>query len=431
MKPAAQIQASIELMDEVLKTGSPADRIMANYFRSHRYIGSKDKAAISEHLYTVLRNRLSYEYLLDQVDIDVSSRGLVAVMLLQQEKTVTDYFNGDTYSPPRFSSAALEKLASIEITALDTAPVNVKLNVPAWIEPKLIDALGERYEDEMRASNLRAATDIRTNTIKGDRAALKEVLADEGYETEDSTLSPWGLRFKSRVGLFGLKSFNNGLYEVQDEGSQVLALMSQAKPGDKVYDFCAGAGGKTLALAAMMENKGSVFASDVHTKRLDNLSKRAKRAGAHNIRTHVLSSESDKWVKHQRARADIVLIDAPCSGTGTWRRSPDSRWNLKQENLDNLVELQQRILISSSRLVKPGGRLLYATCSLLKEENEDQVASFLAANSDFFAADIELPETLSLNQQRIDHRANQLRLFPGLSETDGFFLAVLQRRDKI
>jgi 16S rRNA (cytosine967-C5)-methyltransferase len=194
-----------------------------------------------------------------------------------------------------------------------------------------------------------------------------------------------------------------------------------------VVDFCAGAGGKTLALAAQMQNKGVLHACDVHTKRLDNLAKRKKRAGAHNIQTHVLSSERDKWVKHNVGKMDVVLLDAPCTGTGTWRRSPDARWNLEPENLVALQTLQSNILDSASRLVKQGGRLIYATCSMLREENEERVADFLQKNHDFEKGElsnIELFAGLNVVENY------QLRTSPAKSGMDGFFVAVLQRKVK-
>ena len=431
MQPAAQIQASIELIDEVIASGFPADRIMANYFRAHRYIGSKDKAAISEKLYTVLRNRLSFEYLLNKAELPLNGRFLIATLLRAEESDLTKVFNGEGYAPKAFNQATFEQLNKIDHSLLEHAPLHVQLNVPEWLAPKLEAALGEHYASEMRASNQRASTDIRVNLLKSDVDAVLKLLQSKDYAVEQGILSPWALRFTTRVALFNLESFKLGWFEIQDQGSQILALLSQAKAGDKVVDFCAGAGGKTLALAAMMENKGTLYACDVHTKRLEQLSKRCKRAGVHNIRTHVLSSEHDKWVKKHRSMADVVLIDAPCSGTGTWRRSPDSRWNLQPENLQNLVNLQQSILQSASRLVKPSGRLLYATCSLLNEENEEQISAFLKNNDDFEIADIVLPETLANNASAVVHTGHQLRLYPGLSDTDGFYIGCLQRKPSI
>ena len=430
MRHAAQLQATIELLDEIAETQYPADRIMAAYFKQRRYIGSKDKAAISENFYTILRNRLSFEFILNSKDLGVHSRMLVALLLKMNDGDLYNTFDGDKYSPKRLRPGQLERFEELDLGIISTAPLHVKLNVPEWIAPRFEAALGERYETEMRATNERATTDIRVNTLNSSIEAVQHALDTVGYVTKTTDLSPWGLRFDKRVSLFGLRAFKDGWFEIQDEGSQLLALLSGAKAGQKVVDFCAGAGGKTLAMAAMMDNKGTIYACDVHSKRLEQLSKRAKRAGVHNVRTHVLSSEHDKWVKQHANIADTVLIDAPCTGTGTWRRSPDSRWNLNQESLDNLVALQYSILQSAKRLVKPGGRLLYATCSLLREENEDQVSKFLVENSDFEAEDFEVPSKMAANSHRFNNNGAEIRTFPKLTGTDGFFVASFRRANQ-
>ena len=428
MKPAAQAQASIDLLDQVIDTGYPADRIMAQYFRSHRYIGSKDKAAISEHLYTVLRQRLSLEYLLTLADLPKHNRFLIALMLHGQGCKVTEYFNGEGYNPKSLPEEDVIQLENIDFSVLDNAPQHVQLNVPEWLAEKLVESLGDRFVIEMQASNQRACTDIRVNLLKSNVDQVKDELDKVGFVVEKGRLSPWGLRFKQRVALFGIDSFKKGWFEIQDEGSQLLALLSGVEAGQKVVDFCAGAGGKTLAMAAMMSNKGVIYACDVHTKRLKQLSLRLKRAGAHNVRTHVLSSEQDKWVKQHRGIADVVLVDAPCSGTGTWRRSPDSRWNLKPENLANLIKLQQSILQSAARLVKPGGRLYYATCSLLIDENDNQISEFLRTNENFELGELILGEKLQDNSERMQLEKHQLKLLPALSDTDGFYICALTRK---
>lgn len=428
MRPAAQLQATIELLDQIEETRYPADRSMAQYFKQRRYIGAKDKAAISEQLYTILRNRLSFQYLLERAGLGIHNRMLAAVLMrVEGEADVSRFFDGERYSPSRLKPEQIEAFSNIDLN-LNDAPSNVRLNVPDWVASQLQESLGDRYEAEMHATNQRASTDIRVNTINSSIGQVSQILKTVGYSFESTALSPWGIRFDGRVALFGLDAFKQGWFEVQDEGSQLLALLSAVKSGDKVVDFCAGAGGKTLAMAAMMNNKGTIYACDVHSKRLENLTKRTKRNGVHNVRTHVLSSENDKWVKKHKELADVVLIDAPCTGTGTWRRSPDSRWNLTQESIDNLVELQQSILQSAKRLVKPGGRLLYATCSLLNDENESQVDKFLAENDDFEAVDFDLPQSLQDHSDKIKVDGNQFRSFPALTGTDGFFVASLQKK---
>lgn len=430
MRPAAQVQATIELLDQLNETRYPADRTMAQYFKQRRYIGSKDKAKISEYFYSVLRQRLSLEFLAERADLGTHSRMLMAVNVVLEGGSPAEYFNGEHYSPKPLRPQQLDSLASLD-SDLSMAPEHVRLNVPEWIIGKLKSALGDRFETEMIASNQRATTDIRVNTLKSTVQQVQQVLTSMGHDFELTELSPWGIRFRTRVSLFGLDVFKQGWLEVQDQGSQLLALLSGVKAGQKVVDFCAGAGGKTLALAAMMENKGVIYACDVHSKRLEQMTKRSKRAGVHNVRAHLLSSENDKWVKKHKGMADVVLIDAPCTGTGTWRRSPDSRWNLSAEDLTNLQQLQQSILHSTQRLVKPEGTLVYATCSLLVEENEQQVEQFLVDHPDFERVDIELPESLANQQGRFIYNGSEMRTFPGLTGTDGFFISTLRRKPEI
>ena len=427
MRPAAQLQATIELLDLISATKSPADRIMAKYFREHRYIGSKDKYAISEQYYGILRQRSSFEYLLQASDIGIGARTLAALLIRQQGLSIEDYFNSEKYSPKYLNLSLLTRLNNVEFESLNDAPEHIRLNVPEWLAAKLKTALGDEFANVMTAMNQRASTDVRINQLITNNQQAIDLFDKLGFDYTESILSPWGLCFSQRVALFGLKEFRQGWFEIQDQGSQLLALLTNVKAGDRVVDFCAGAGGKTLAMAAMMENKGVIHACDVHTKRLDNLAKRAKRAEVHNVRVHVLSSEKDKWVKQQQEKTDVVLIDAPCTGTGTWRRSPDSRWNLQEENLTNLVELQQSILQSASRLVKKGGRLIYATCSLLKEENEQQIATFLANNSRFKAIDLVLPEPVKSNLDKVQYSGHELRTFPSLSDSDGFYVCSLTK----
>lgn len=429
MQAPAQLQATIELLDEIFETRYPADRTMASYFKQRRYIGSKDKAVISEYFYTILRNRLSFSFLLEQAHLPVNSRRLAAVLIKFLGLPINDYFTGEGHAPVNLSSSDSSVLNEINIEDIHNAPLNVQLNVPQWIAEKLETSLSDQYEIEMRATNLQATTDIRVNTLKSTRKQVDHFLKKNQLFAESTPLSPWGLRFDRRVALFATDAFKQGWFDIQDEGSQLLALVSDVKAGQKVVDFCAGAGGKTLALAAMMSNKGTIYACDVHSKRLEQLTIRAKRAGVHNVRTHVLSSEHDKWVKKHRELADVVLIDAPCSGTGTWRRSPDSRWNLTEQGLNNLIALQSSILDSAKRLVKPGGTLLYATCSLLEDENENQISSFLNKNNDFYA----LPDYFSKQEEwgrKVYIDEHQMRTYPAKTGTDGFFVAAMSRKPK-
>jgi len=441
MTPSARIQATIELLEELFEKKYPADNTMAYYFKQRRYIGSKDKAAISEQFYHILRNKLSLEYLVCKAKVsnaqateapsalengDLDARSLVIAYLISESQTPADFFGKDKYAPSRLTTQEQDWIQELDLNCLDNAPQNVRLNIPQWIEPRLKEILGAEYESEALALGGRAATDIRVNSLKAGRQSVLALLHGYEFECDETRTSPLGIRFKQRVGLFGLKEFRQGLFEVQDEGSQLLGHLVHAKAKQKVVDFCAGAGGKTLAMAADMTNQGALYACDVHGGRLEQLKKRTKRAGVHNVRIQHLSNENDRWVNKHSQFADTVLIDAPCSGTGTWRRSPDARWNLDQGTVDELVEKQKSVLSSASRLVKPGGQLFYATCSLLKEENEDQIEWFVEQYQDFQLGELDLSNLDNLD--RCVAMPHQLRTFAARSDMDGFYVCVLRRR---
>jgi 16S rRNA (cytosine967-C5)-methyltransferase len=301
----------------------------------------------------------------------------------------------------------------------------VRHEYPDWIEPLLRARFGDRLEAEMRAAITAASTDLRANTLKASRDEAMAALKAEGISAMPTELSPVGLRVHGRPPLATLKCFKDGLIEVQDEGSQLVGLLADARPGMRVADFCAGAGGKTLAMAAQMKNKGKIVACDVLEGRIERAAVRFIRAGAHNIERKALSSERDQWVKRHAGTFDRVLVDAPCTGTGTWRRNPDAKWKLSPQDVEELTQLQRSILDSAWRLVKPGGRLIYATCSLLSEENEAQIAAFLAEHADF-----KLIPIAGIWAEAIGGdapAADTLSLTPAQHGTDGFFAAVMER----
>jgi 16S rRNA (cytosine967-C5)-methyltransferase len=306
-------------------------------------------------------------------------------------------------------------------------PDAVRDNYPPWLEPRLRALFGAALPAEMAALNGPAALDLRVNRLKANRPDARAALARDGVEAVPTPFSPAGLRVRARIPLATLESFKSGAVEVQDEGSQLAALLTQAEPGMRVVDFCAGAGGKTLALAAEMRNKGSLVACDISETRLTRSAQRLRRAGVSNVERRTLSTERDKWVKRHAGGFDRVFVDAPCSGTGTWRRNPDAKWRLEPRDLEELAELQARILESAARLVKPGGRLVYATCSLLPEENDRQVERFLAAATDFALLPIgEVWRNAFGTPCPAD--GEMLHLTPARHETDGFFVAVMARR---
>jgi 16S rRNA (cytosine967-C5)-methyltransferase len=306
-------------------------------------------------------------------------------------------------------------------------PAWVRGEYPAWLEARLAEAFGERLAAEMGALRDEAPVDLRVNRLKANRETARAALAAQGLQARPTPFSPIGLRLPARTPLTAQAAFRDGLVEVQDEGSQLLALLTDARPGQSVVDFCAGAGGKTLALAAVMENKGRLVACDVNARRAERAAQRLRRAGVHNVHRRLLEGESDKWVKRHAGSFDRVLVDSPCTGSGTWRRNPDAKWRLTEGELVKLVVLQGRILASAARLVRSGGRLVYATCSLLREENEDQVAAFLV-DHDAFAV-VPVPEVWAATIGGPAPADDPfLRLTPARHGTDGFFAAVMERR---
>ena len=423
MQYPAQVQACIDLLTVQLQNQSVADRLLYGYFRGRRYIGSKDRAKITELFYAFMRQRLRIEYYAQQLHIEACPEHCVAIGLWLEGVQLREVFTGDKYQPSKLSHDVLERLNGADLSSIEL-PAHVEYNVPSWLV-----AYFSQNEDsadlsvELGALNQEAPVDIRVNTLCATREEVLDELRSLDIPAEATALSDLGIRFKQRAPVSNLALFKRGGFEVQDEGSQLLAAVCGVSVGDKVIDFCAGAGGKTLALAAAMNNKGTIIACDVSEPRLKELSKRAKRAGAFNIRTLLLNHEHDKRLKRHIKTADVVLIDAPCSGSGAWRRNPDARFNITEDWLTDLTKLQSLILDSASRLVKPGGRLVYATCSMFNVENENQVTSFLNKNN-------ELYDLLKVDSilENVPSESQFLKLSPAKSNTDGFFAAVLSRR---
>ncbi|MDR1031714.1 MAG: RsmB/NOP family class I SAM-dependent RNA methyltransferase [Holosporales bacterium] len=390
MHQASLIQAVIDLIHEVELSTLPADNIIANFFRKRRYIGSSDRKFISETVYAIIRNKLSLQWLLGndnavQASVDVRfARLLVIAWLISNnynEQSIKAIFCSGQYSPECLSDFEISVIPRIKDNLTRAKPENVKHNVPEWLVPELEESFGDSWQDHVDALNKPAKVDLRTNTLKATREQVLFSLAQEGIKADATKYSPWGIRISGNIRLSPHSSvLSEGLAEVQDEGSQLLSLMTQAKPAQTVVDFCAGAGGKALALAAMMENKGSLYALDVSQNKLNEAKKRLSRAGVSNARVLVPDA---KWLKRHEGFADVVLVDAPCSGSGTWRRNPDRKWRLTPKELARLINLQVEILNTAKCLVKTGGRLIYATCSVFKSENEAQILRFLNENTDF------------------------------------------------
>lgn len=442
MTPAARLAASIEALTEILSEPRPADSLLSTYFRTRRYIGSKDRADIAGRVYAVLRHRARLGRLLARAgwkevaapDAAAVARAWTFGHAVVGEGRTADQLGallaGDTYGPPGLTEderALFDRLAGDGGYADPSLPLAVRTECPDWAWPSLSTLFGDRVEAELAALTAEAPFDLRVNEAKADRATVLAALQDDGLGVIETPLSPLGLRVSGRPPLAGHRLFKTGAIEVQDEGSQLVTLLTDPRPGQQVVDFCAGAGGKALGLAARMRGKGRVVACDVSEGRLARAKERMRRAGIDNIEPKRLSGERDRWVKRQKRKFDRVLIDAPCSGTGAWRRNPDSRW--RSVDLAEVTALQARIVDSAARLVKPGGRLVYATCSLLPEENEAQVHRLLAADAGFRLVPIaEIWGEAVGTEPPADLAASAfLRLTPHRHGTDGFFVAVLER----
>lgn len=432
MTPGARLAAVLEMLEEIGRSGKPADLVAGSYLKARRYIGAKDRRAISERVWGILRRQARLDWWIAREGARVTSRArLLADLALTDRKSPAD-ISSEFAAGERGAGALLPQDHALTqaLKGRDLfhheMPAWVRGEYPEWLEPRLSASLGDRLAAEMASLRDEAPVDLRVNTLKTDRDAAQAVLAAEGLKAEPTKLSPIGLRLPARITLSAQQAFKDGLVEVQDEGSQLLALLTGAKPGMAVVDFCAGAGGKTLALAATMENKGRLVACDVNERRAEKAVLRLRRAGVHNVTRRLLESESDKWVKRQSGTFDRVLVDAPCSGSGTWRRNPDAKWRLSEQGLEELVALQGRILASAARLVRPGGRLVYSTCSLLAAEDREQVDKFLAAHPDFKL--VPLPqvwaETIGGDCPLTE---DCLSLSPSIHGTDGFFAAVMEK----
>jgi len=439
--PGARLQAAIELLAAIHSSASPADRVSAGFFRSRRYMGGGDRRDVIDRAYRVLRRRAALDWWIEKTQMALPDRErarMIAALALMEgwsADRIAGSFDGGQYRPAPLTAEERRLAQGLQGKPLTDPkqPIAVRLEFPAWLEPELASLYGADLECEMAALMAEARTDLRANTLKATREEARAALATEGVTAEPTPLSPLGLRVAGRPNLASLASFKSGLIEVQDEGSQLVALLADARPGQRVADFCAGAGGKTLAMAASMKNKGKLVASDVLIGRVERAATRLNRAGVHNVERRGLTSERDPWVKRHAGTFDRVLLDAPCSGSGTWRRNPDAKWRLVPKDIEELVALQRRILESAARLVKPRGRLIYATCSLLRRENQEQVEWLLGVNPAFRLLPVaevwqEAIGSASLEGAGLD--GPYLSLTPARNGTDAFFLAVLEREAK-
>jgi 16S rRNA (cytosine967-C5)-methyltransferase len=422
MHPKALLDACAELVRLTLKFDHPADAIVSRFFRDNRGLGPRERATMAETVYTVLRKKLLFDHFAPSGSGSKERR--LAIL--------------GFYGPRDFLISALTDQEKNWLDQCDKVAVadlmeRHRHNLPEWLVQPLKDQLGPGFWPLVESLNLGAGLDLRVNALTVKRADVQKELAKAGIKAVPTPYSPWGLRIAGKPALNKMEAFTRGDFEVQDEGSQLLAMLLDAKRGEMVVDFCAGAGGKTLAIGAAMRSTGRLYAFDTSAHRLDALKPRLKRSGLSNVHPAAIAHERDDRVKRLSGKLDRVLVDAPCSGLGTLRRNPDLKWRQTMQSVDEMTVKQSAILQSAARLLKPGGRLVYATCSVLPQENEAIAQAFSEANSEF--TPLEAGDVLT--HLKVEGAASlcsggetgqkYLRLWPHVHSTDGFFAAIWQK----
>jgi 16S rRNA (cytosine967-C5)-methyltransferase len=429
------LQACLEAYALIRHEGRLSDRALDFTLRRKTNLYSNERRAVAERVYALLRRQRTVDYLLSHArpgfeQLPTTRQDvlrLAASRVLHGEASELVSHGSSLEGADAQALEALPEAAA----ALESLPARqrfpIAASLPDFLAAKFRETFGAQAERAAEAMNERAPLTARTNLLKADRESLQKLLQNQGVECRPTPLSPMGLFLETRINAFSLESFRDGLFELQDEGSQLLGMLVDAPP-TRVVDACAGAGGKTLQMAAQMKNRGDLHALDIDNGRIDDLRKRARRAGVHNVRTLVIPHEGptvEEALAPLKGKADRVLVDAPCSGTGTYRRKPDGRYRLTAEDLAIHVARQKTLLERFSTLVKPGGRLIYGTCSILREENEAVVEDFLSRHPDFSVR----PVTEELGAE-LGPKVSQgpfLRLAPHTHGTDGFFGAILVR----
>ena len=439
MHPKVLLDACADLVRLALQFDHPADAVVSRFFRDHRGLGPRERATLAETVYTVLRKKLLFEHFAPSGS-GPRERRLAILGLADYLEQDAGRRAGDTARSHRdFLQAALNEQESAwlaQCRAIRHADLleRHRHNLPEWLVAPLKAQLGAEFWPLVDSLERGAGLDLRVNTQKAKRSDVQKALAAAGIRSSATPYSPWGLRVEGKPPINKLEAFLRGEVEVQDEGSQLLAMLVDAKRGEMVVDFCAGAGGKTLALGASMRSTGRLYAFDTSAHRLDALKPRLARSGLSNVHPAAIAHERDERVKRLAGKIDRVLVDAPCSGLGTLRRNPDLKWRQSPEDVAELTQRQASILQGAARLVKPGGRLVYATCSVLPQENEAIAEAFGAAHPDFvlqavgpLLAGLKVDQAASLCSGGEDGQA-YLRLWPHRHATDGFFAAVWQRK---
>lgn len=424
MQLPGRIAAAIEVLATMAKSHRPASLVLKDWGQSHRFAGSGDRAAIGNLVYDALRRRASHAFLMDED----SPRAIILSVAVrdwgEDPKALAEAFSSDKFGPADITENERTRLSALPDA--EQMPGHIRADLPQWLVPSLQIAFGEDWVQEGMALGQRPSLDMRVNTLKSDRERVQKAL--QRFSPAHCEFAPHGLRISAGVrdartsNVQADQSYLKGWFEIQDEGSQLVTNFAQAKPGDQVLDYCAGAGGKSLGMAAAMQNKGQIFAHDADRARLAPIYDRILRAGARNIQTRPPEPGA---LGNLMGKMDLVLVDAPCTGTGTWRRRPDTKWRLTQEQLNQRVGEQAEILDQAAQYVRPGGRLTYITCSVLPEENGDQIQKFLAAHPDFSADESAPPDALP---QRVAVSEGMILLSPQRCATDGFFAANVTKR---
>lgn len=432
MTPAARISAAIEVLQDIIERRRPAADALKDWGLSRRFAGSKDRAAIASLVYDALRRKASSSYAMASEE----PRGLVLGMLAGLRGLPLDeiaaLFSGENHAPAPLTA---DETALLTAFSDDGAPAWVRADVPEWLWPSFEAGFGEAAMAEGQALAARAPIDLRVNRLKAGR---DDVLRDlSHHQPETGAWSPDALRFQPGhdgrgPSLQTEPGFFAGAFEVQDEGSQLVTLLAGARPGQTVIDLCAGAGGKTLALAALMANRGSLYATDLDSRRLAPLHDRVARSGASIVEVRIPRSRGHEPFADIAGQADLVLVDAPCTGSGTWRRNPDAKWRVRPGALAERIKDQAEVLARAAKLVRPGGRIAYITCSMLPEENDEAIRAFLGRHPGFApVAPIDVLKGAESDFSLLARFATEfgLQLSPRRTGTDGFYLACLQRGD--
>lgn len=430
MTPAARISAAIEVFADIEARRRPATDALKDWGLSHRFAGSKDRAAIASLVYDALRRKSSAAWIMGEATPRATVLGMLKLQRGLNLDAVAALCSGERFAPEPLTADERERLEKADLSG---APAHIAGDFPDWIEPSLQRLFGDDLVPEMQALTTRAPLDLRVNTLKvSSREEAHDALPH--LNAIETPLSPLGLRIAPSEDGRGPAvqsepEFLKGWIEIQDEGSQLVALLSGAKPGEQVVDLCAGGGGKTLALAAMMENHGQIYATDNDARRLAPIHDRLTRAGVRNVQVRTPRAKADA-VTDLDGKIDCVLVDAPCTGIGTWRRNPDAKWRLRPGSLEVRHNEQATVLDRAARLVKPGGRIVYITCSILAEENDDALEAFMERHDGFsFVSSDRVLEQAGFGALKGSVRptAHGLQLTPHKTGTDGFYAAILVR----